>query len=611
MKKIRTFLLALALSATLLTACGGPDTPSTGDNGADTNGLTAAKNYLYTMYKDAAEVTTTDFTRVGVVEINGVTYTVEWTANSDTITIVYGDDKMVTIDVDEANPEELTYTLTATLQDENGATESVSFTHKVPAATILDKDMTYEEIVDAAYALAEDTALEGTFRLFGTIVKINTPWSEDDQNITVTMQVGDMADKPILCYRLKGEGAKNLAVGDAITVEGTFKNYKGTIELDAGCILVGMGEIKDQTALLDAAYALADGIAMNEPCTMTGVISKIDTAWSDDYQNITVTMVVGGDTERPIMCYRLKGEGAKDLTIGDTITVTGILKNYKGTIEFDAGCTLDAVTKAKAEISVDVTNGENTTGDTENTDAPDENNQPTKIDMNDPVAVVNAAYALEVGASLPEIATLTGVISRIDSVWSDQHQNVTVTIVVNNMTEKPIMCYRLKGNSAKALAVGDTITVIGTLKNDNGTIEFDSGCTLVGVTKAESVDLAKFFDDVMAKAGEEYASLMMAADATTIHTYYPGLTNIATKQCVIRVAAISDVAAEVAMIECQNAQDIAAVRAILEARKASQVNSGFSDWEQAQIVVYGNYIALVVAGDRTAEVVDTFNRLVG
>lgn len=511
MKKIRTFLLALALSATLLTACGGPDTPSTGDNGADTNGLTAAKNYLYTMYKDAAEVTTTDFTRVGVVEINGVTYTVEWTANSDTITIVYGDDKMVTIDVDEANPEELTYTLTATLQDENGATESVSFTHKVPAATILDKDMTYEEIVEAAYALAEGTALEDTFCLLGTIVKIDIPWSEDDQNITVTMQVGDMSDKPILCYRLQGEGAKELA-------------------------------------------------------------------------------------------------------IGDTITVTGTLKNDNGTIGFDADCTLDAVTKG------DDTN--DTTGGTENTDTPDQNENPdntenpdqndapVKIDMNDPVAVVNAAYALEVGASLPEIATLTGVISKIDSVWSDQHQNVTVTIVVNNMTEKPIMCYRLKGNSAKALAVGDTITVIGTLKNDNGTIEFDSGCTLVGVTKAESVDLAKFFDDVMAKSGEEYASLMMAADATTIHTYYPGLTNIATKQCVIRVAAISDVAAEVAMIECQNAQDIAAVRAILEARKASQVNSGFSDWEQAQIVVYGNYIALVVAGDRTAEVVDTFNRLV-
>ena len=38
-----------------------------------------------------------------------------------------------------------------------------------------------------------------------------------------------------------------------------------------------------------------------------------------------------------IQCYRLTG-GA-DLSEGDTITVTGMIKNYKGTIEFDKGCT--------------------------------------------------------------------------------------------------------------------------------------------------------------------------------------------------------------------------------------------------------------------------------
>ena len=49
---------------------------------------------------------------------------------------------------------------------------------------------------------------------------------------------------------------------------------------------------------------------------------------------------------KDMMCYRLQGEGAKDLAIGDTITVTGTIKNYKGTIEFDAKCNLDAVVKA-------------------------------------------------------------------------------------------------------------------------------------------------------------------------------------------------------------------------------------------------------------------------
>ena len=39
-------------------------------------------------------------------------------------------------------------------------------------------------------------------------------------------------------------------------------------------------------------------------------------------------------------CYKLKGEGADLIGKGSTITVRGKIKNYKGTVEFDEGCTL-------------------------------------------------------------------------------------------------------------------------------------------------------------------------------------------------------------------------------------------------------------------------------
>ena len=464
MKKILALLAVLALSVSMLAACSANN--GSADNGAannsnvatDTNttpetpapdtkdGLSSARDYLYTMYKDANPVTPADFIRVAVVRINGVTYEVKWSADSDTINFVYGEDKMVTIDVDEMNPEEVNYTLTATLSDANGNTETVSFSHSVPAAIIVDAGMSYEEIVEAAYALADGTSLDGTFRLFGTIVNIDTPWSEDYQNITVTIQVGELADKPIMCYRLKGEGAADLKVGDAITVEGVFKNYKGTIEFDAGCTLIGMGEHVDQTALLDAAYALADGIAMNAPCAMTGVISNIDTAWSDEYQNITVTMIVDGKTEQPIMCYRLKGEGAANLAVGDTITVAGTIKNYKGTIEFDAGCVLVKGALADAKLAL-------------------------------------AAYQLAEDIAMTSESTMTGVIASIDTEYSAEYENITVTIVPAGLEEYKIMCYRLKGEGAADLAVGDTITVTGTIKNYKGTIEYDAGCMLVDVVK--------------------------------------------------------------------------------------------------------------------------------
>ncbi len=410
--------------------------------------LAAARSYLRLMYKNSTETTPVDYTVVGVVNIGGVEYAVEWTADHESVKIVVGEDKMVTVDVDEKNPEEVQYVLTATLKNEAGATESVSFNHKVPAAMILE-GLSYEEIVAAAYTLEDGLAMEEAQRLFGTVVKIDTPWSEDYQNITVTIQIGDLAEQTIQCYRLSGEGAKDLAVGDEITVEGILKNYKGTIEFDAGCVLVGYGEHVSQAAILDAAYALEDGAAMTAPTALKGVISKIDTVWSEDYQNITVTIVCDGKEEQSIMCYRLKGEGAKDLAVGQEIAVAGIIKNYKGTIEFDAGCVLIPV---GSEVSV---------------------------------RTAMAAYTLEEGLAQESAKIMTGEIVSIDTVWSEDYQNITVSIVPGGMEEYKIQCYRLSGEGAKDLAVGDVITVTGILKNYKGTIEFDAGCTLDAVVKAE------------------------------------------------------------------------------------------------------------------------------
>ena len=69
---------------------------------------------------------------------------------------------------------------------------------------------------------------------------------------------------------------------------------------------------------------------------LKGVITSIDTPFSAEYNNVTVTMVCDGIEDKPIQCFRLSGEGADKLAVGDEIAVFGIIKNYKGTIEFDA-----------------------------------------------------------------------------------------------------------------------------------------------------------------------------------------------------------------------------------------------------------------------------------
>ena len=341
MKKIISVLLLLTLVLGLFAGCDLTGTqPTTAPKG---NGLDAAAEYLYAMYKNGSELTSSDYTVVGVVRIEDVSYTVTWTTDCEQIVVTPGADKMVTIDLPGDNTEEIAYKLIGTVADAEGNTKSVEFGRKVPAGIL-----TEEQIVDLAYSLADGDVLTGPYKLSGTITSIDSAWSDQYKNITVTIQVGDKADKPIQCYRLAGEGAATLAVGDQIIVEGALKNYKGTIEFDAGCKLLGVVKTIDQTAILEAAYALAPGAAMETNAVLKGVISSIDTEWSDQYQNITVTIICDGKTEYPIKCYRLKGEGAANLAVGNEIVVTGKIKNYQHSsgdceVEFDAGCQLVAL----------------------------------------------------------------------------------------------------------------------------------------------------------------------------------------------------------------------------------------------------------------------------
>lgn len=439
MKKLIALLTLLALCCT---ACIGFAETADAD-------LAAARSYLRMMYKNSPETTMVDYDVVGVLNIGGVEYPVTWTADSETVKFIVNEEtKTVTVDVDEKNPEEVFYVLTGTITNAAGESVSVSFNHKVPAAMILE-GLSYEEIVAAAYTLEAGLAMEEPQRLFGTVVAIPTPYSEKYGNITVNIQIGDLADQLIQCYRLAGEGVADLKVGDAITVEGILKNYKGTIEFDAGCQLIGYGEIVSQAAFLDAAYKLEAGAAMPNPTALEGEIIKIDTAWSEQYGNITVTIVCDGKTEQPIMCYRLKGDGAATLAVGDKIGVYGTIKNYKGTIEFDSGCQLIPYGTAKD------------------------------------VRTLLSAYTLEDGLAMDGTFTLTGVIVNIPTAYSPDYKNITVDIVVAGIEDMPIQCYRLAGEGADTLAVGDTITVTGSIKNYKGTIEFDKGCSLDAVVKAE------------------------------------------------------------------------------------------------------------------------------
>jgi predicted extracellular nuclease len=123
-----------------------------------------------------------------------------------------------------------------------------------------------------------------------------------------------------------------IKVGDVITVTGKLQNYNG-VQIANGQIQV-YPKAMTEAEILAAAAALASGESLPGTHSLTGEVVSIDSAYSEQFGNITVTIKVG-DVE--LQCYRMKG-GA-DLAVGDTITVTGEIKNYNGKVQFNTGAT--------------------------------------------------------------------------------------------------------------------------------------------------------------------------------------------------------------------------------------------------------------------------------
>ena len=473
MKKIITWVLLLAMAVGLFAGCKKQD-PTTVVNGPT---VAQAMDYVKAMYPNEKEAkkTAVDYERLSVVRISDIPFTVVWTtdASEDLVKIVDNNDGTVTVDVNELwEGEDTPYTLTATITNEKGDKATHDWNYILPTAADMGA------IVDEAYALQPGQSMDHEVTLTGVITVIKTPYDPSYKNITVIIEVAARPGKPIECYRLKGEGIEELAIGDTITVTGTLKNYNGTIEFDAGCICENIipGERvqapEDMKQIVDEAYALGANKSLPYEATLTGEIIEIGAAYDPSYKNITVTIAVEGREDKPIVCYRMKGDGCEKLKVTDVITVRGYITNYVGskglsTIEFTAGCQLVSYTPGAGVYT------------------------PT-----DPAEIMRIAKALGANQKTKFEATLTGVITEVNTAYSSEYDNVSVTMEING-TYDEIYCYRIKGDGVSKIGVGDTITVKGYIMNyvgDSGKskLEFVAGSKLVKYVKGVKTELPSY-----------------------------------------------------------------------------------------------------------------------
>ena len=114
--------------------------------------------------------------------------------------------------------------------------------------------------------------------------------------------------------------------------------------------------------LVDKAFALTGSATLQG--TLTGTVISVKEAYSSGYGNASFTIQVRGTTGvKELYCYRCKPTGEGNITVGQSVTVSGTIKNYNGTIEFDKGSytvvgsgsivTTTTTTKAASSGSID------------------------------------------------------------------------------------------------------------------------------------------------------------------------------------------------------------------------------------------------------------------
>ena len=158
----------------------------------------------------------------------------------------------------------------------------------------------------------------------GTVCEVNSAWSEQYGNISVT--IVDAAGNKLYVYRL----TKNVALGDIITVTGVMGSHNDSKQVAAGATAVVTGHDNSYDYVettIAAALEMADGANV----IITGTVVEINTEYSEQYGNISVT--IEDENGNKLYLYRLTG----NVELYNVIKVKGTMATYKEARQLTGG----------------------------------------------------------------------------------------------------------------------------------------------------------------------------------------------------------------------------------------------------------------------------------
>ncbi len=199
---------------------------------------------------------------------------------------------------------------------------------------------------------------------------------------------------------------------------------------------------------------LASGATTEAEYTVRGIVKEVKNV-SLMYGNAQFYIT---DGTNDLLCYNIfalngdKFVSKQQLEVGDIVTVKSVVTNYNGTIEPKGGY-ITRTTNTFDPSSVDDT--------------------PKTVTVADVLAMNIAS-----GETADGLYQIIGTVATIKDAFSAQYGNATFTITDSSSAEE-LTIYRAKYLENKKwteddpqIQVGDVVTVIGSIKNYNGTIEF-------------------------------------------------------------------------------------------------------------------------------------------
>ena len=216
-------------------------------------------------------------------------------------------------------------------------------------------------------------------------------------------------------------------------------------------------------AVIEACSSLNDGDFLNDGAEVyvTGIVTETSDI-STTYGNATYYISDNAKASNKFYVYRGKLlDGAAvaadtDLQVGDSVTVCGKIKNYKGTMEFDQGNYLVYYKKGEG-------------GGGETPDAPGTAEKP--LTVAEALAYIDAN--LEADKQSP-VGYVKGKIAAISEIDTGQYGNATYTISDDGSENNTLQIYRgyglggAKFTNANDIKVGDNVIVSGKLVNYKG-----------------------------------------------------------------------------------------------------------------------------------------------